>query len=107
LSVSCGEPAAEAADFAVRFVELLLDLLEPLRERAQAALQAFDVARRGQIEGAHRRVLGLDHLLPCAEGGGDRVVDRGALDQCLRQLADRLLGTGAEPVLVSRDRLLL
>ena len=40
-------------------VDRVLDALEPLRERAQAAGDALDVGRRGQVEGAHRGLLGL------------------------------------------------
>ena len=61
------------ADVAADVVDLLLDLLQALRERAQPPLQPFDVARRGQVERAHRRLLGLERLLAGAEGGGDRV----------------------------------
>ncbi len=51
-------------------VDFVLDLLEALRERAQAALEPLDLARRGQVERRHRRLLGLLRLLAGAEGGG-------------------------------------
>ena len=57
-------------------------------------------AAEEQVEGAHRRLLGLDRLLAGAEGGGDRVVKRRVVDQRLRQLADRLLAAGPQAVLL-------
>jgi hypothetical protein len=44
-------------------------------------------------------VLRLDRLLAGAEGGRDRVVQRLAVDQRLRELGDRLLAARPEAVL--------
>ena len=91
---------AQLADLAAEVVDLVLDLLEALRKRAQAPLQPLDVAGRGEVEGRHRRLLGLDRLLAGAEGGGERVLQHLAVEQCLGQLADRLLAARPEAVLI-------
>ena len=83
--------AADLAELAGELVELVLDVLEALGEGAQAPLEPLDVARRGQVEGRHRRLLGLERLLAGAEGGGERVLEHLAVDQRLGELADRLL----------------
>src|SRR6185503_8162155 len=75
--------APQSAEFSAEVVDCLLDVLQPLRKGPQTALESFDVGRRGQIEGAHRRLLGLESLLPGAQGGSDGVVQGRVVDQRL------------------------
>ncbi len=96
----CSDFATQGPDFTIQVVDLLLGVLEPLRERANPPLEPLDVARRGQIEGAEGRLLGLERPIAGAEGGLQRAVEGGAVDQCLGDLADRLLGAGAEAVAI-------
>jgi hypothetical protein len=95
-----GELTAQAADLSGNPVELVLDPVEPLRERTQAALEALDVAGRGQIERRHRRLLSLESFLASAKGGSDRALQHLAIEQRLGELADGLLAARPQAVLV-------
>ena len=64
-------------------VERVLDALEALGDRPQPAGQALDVGRRRDVQRAHRRLLGLDGLVPRLEGAGERAVHDGVGDQLL------------------------
>ena len=94
------DAAANLTDLAGEPVELVLDVFEALREGAQPPFQPFDVARRGQIEGRHRRLLGLHRLLAGAEGRGEGVLEHVAVEERLRELGDRLLAASPQALLV-------
>src|SRR6185369_3092476 len=77
-------------------VDAVLHLLQPLRDRAKPARELLEIAGRGEVQGAHRRLLSLGHLLAgreCARQGG---VENGVLEEVIRQLADRVLGLAGD-----------
>jgi hypothetical protein len=95
-----GKLAPNAAELTSDPVDLVLYLFEPLRKRAQASLEPLDIARRGQVESAHGRVLSLERLLAGSKGSGNRVLEHLTVEQRLSEFPDRLLAAGAQAVLV-------
>lgn len=95
-----GKLATNIANIAADPVDLVLDLFKSLRKRAQTSLQPFYITCGGQVESAHRCVLGLERLLACAEGRGDCVLEHLAIEQRLGKLADRLLAARPQAVWV-------
>lgn len=95
-----GQLPAQAPGVPRNPIQLVLYLVEPLRDRAQPALEALEVTRRGQVERGHRSVLGLQRLLASPEGGGHGVLEHMAVEQGLGELADRLLAARPQAVLV-------
>src|SRR5581483_8673107 len=57
------EPGLEPRQLLLDAVQAVLDPLEPLRDRAQPAGQALQVAGRGKVQRAERRLLGMHGTL--------------------------------------------
>ena len=80
-----------AVDVLVEAVDPVLDALEALGDRPHAPGEALDVGGRGDVQRAHRDLLGLGGLLARLEGAGQRAVDQRVLEQVLGELAQRVL----------------
>ena len=77
-------------------VELVLERLDPIRERADATLEPLEIAGARHVEGAERRLLRLRRPLPRAEGLAERLAEQRVLEERLGEVPDRLLAAGAE-----------
>ena len=79
------------AEPAVELVDAVLDRVEALRHRPDAAREPLEVGGRRQVERAERDGLGLGGLLARLEDATDRRGDELALEQLARELAERVL----------------
>ncbi len=70
----------------------VLDALQALRDRAQAAREAFDVGGRRQVQRAERKLLGLGGAIARIERTADRAGYQRILDQVSQSLAELVLG---------------
>ena len=83
---------------AVEPVDAVLDALQAVRDRAQPPGQPFDVGGRGDVQRAHRHLLGLGGLLARVERAADRAGEQRVFEQLGERLAEPLLGVAAEPL---------
>ncbi len=82
-------------------VKALLNRLEPLRDAAKASCQPLQVTRGGQIQRAHRGLLGAQRSSASLECGCHRAGQHRIFEHALGELADRILALLGHPLLQS------
>ena len=91
-------PRSELLDPQVEPVEAVLNRLEPLGDAPQPSRQPLEIAGRGQVQRAHRDLLGAGGALAGLECGRQRLAHDGILEHSLRDPADRFLALARDPI---------